>query len=200
MTDEALISWPENGLLPDKDIAHLCNEVNMLDPFISEAVRFHPRTKDRVISYGLSSYGYDIRLSREFMVFNNLDPAVIDPKNFDEDRFTITKKGFITIPPNSFVLGRSLERFNMPKNVMGVCLGKSTYARCGIVVNVTPIEPSWRGYLTIEISNTTPVPVVVYADEGIAQILFFKSSNCAVNYDDREGKYQGQEGIVPPRM
>lgn len=167
----------------------------MIVPFEERQVR-----KD-VISYGLSSYGYDIRISDEFKIFTNINTTIVDPKGFDPRSFVDFKGDVCVIPPNSFALGRSVEYFKIPRNVMTICLGKSTYARCGIITNVTPFEPEWEGFVTLEISNTTPLPAKIYAREGIAQVLFFESDEtCAVSYADRQGKYQGQQGIVLPTV
>ncbi len=159
---------------------------------------------DKVISYGLSSYGYDIRCSNEFKVFTNINTTVVDPKNFDPNCFVdvdANKNGGVcVIPPNSFALARTMEYFRIPRNILTVCLGKSTYARCGIIVNVTPFEPEWEGYVTLEFSNTTPLPAKIYAGEGCAQVLFFESDEeCEVSYSDRKGKYQGQTGVTLPK-
>jgi dCTP deaminase len=154
-----------------------------------------------VISYGLSSYGYDLRVSDEFKIFTNVNSAIIDPKAFDERSFVSVQAESVIVPPNSFALARSVEYFRIPRDVISVCVGKSTYARCGIIVNVTPFEPEWEGYVTLEISNTTPLPARVYANEGLCQILFFRGSEpCEVSYADRKGKYQKQQGIVLPRL
>ena len=167
----------------------------MIAPFEERQVR------KGVISYGLSSYGYDIRISDEFKIFTNINTTIVDPKSFDPRSFVDFKGGVCVIPPNSFALGRSVEYFKIPRNVMTICLGKSTYARCGIITNVTPFEPEWEGFVTLEISNTTPLPARIYANEGIAQVLFFESDEtCAVSYADRQGKYQGQQGIVLPTV
>lgn len=157
---------------------------------------------DKLISYGTSSYGYDIRCADEFKVFTNINSTIVDPKNFDDRSFTEIKgQGYCIIPPNSFALARTVEYFRIPRNVLTVCLGKSTYARCGIIVNVTPFEPEWEGYVTLEFSNTTPLPAKIYANEGCAQVLFFESDEvCETSYKDRNGKYQGQEGVVTPRI
>ncbi len=167
----------------------------MIAPFEERQVR------KGVISYGLSSYGYDIRISDEFKIFTNINTTIVDPKSFDPRSFVDFKGPVCVIPPNSFALGRSVEYFKIPRNVMTICLGKSTYARCGIITNVTPFEPEWEGFVTLEISNTTPLPARIYANEGIAQVLFFESDEtCAVSYADRQGKYQGQQGIVLPTV
>ena len=157
---------------------------------------------DRVISYGLSSYGYDIRCADEFKLFTNINSTVIDPKNFDSASFVeVSGKGFCIIPPNSFALARTVEYFRIPRNILTICLGKSTYARCGIIVNVTPFEPEWEGYVTLEFSNTTPLPAKIYANEGCAQVIFLESDEvCETSYKDRNGKYQGQTGVTPPKM
>src|SRR3990172_251090 len=167
----------------------------MIAPFEERQVR------KGVISYGLSSYGYDIRISDEFKIFTNIHTTIVDPKSFDPRSFVDFKGPVCVIPPNSFALGRSVEYFRIPRNVMCLCTGKSTYARCGIITNVTPFEPEWEGFVTLEISNTTPLPARIYADEGSAQVLFFESDEtCAVSYADRQGKYQGQQGIVLPTV
>jgi len=188
------------GLKPDAWILNVCRKHRMIEPFEERLVR--RVGEERVISYGLSSFGYDIRIADEFKVFSpgKGKLTVVDPKNFDEDAFTDFRGDVCIIPPNSFVLARSVEYFRMPQDVMGIVLGKSTYARCGIIVNITPLEPGWEGNLTIEISNTTPLPAKIYAGEGIAQVLFFQGDGAPmVTYADRRGKYQGQKGIVLPR-
>jgi dCTP deaminase len=153
------------------------------------------------ISYGLSSYGYDLRVSDEFKIFTNVNSAIIDPKAFDERSFVTVTADSVIVPPNSFALARSIEYFRIPRDVLTVCVGKSTYARCGIIVNVTPFEPEWEGFVTLEISNTTPLPAKIYANEGLCQILFFQSDEmCEVSYADRSGKYQRQQGIVLPKL
>jgi len=167
----------------------------MIEPFEEKQIR------EGVISYGVSSYGYDIRIADEFKIFTNINTAIVDPKDFDNKSFVDFKGDVCIIPPNSFALGRSVEYFRIPRNVMTVCLGKSTYARCGIITNVTPFEPEWEGYVTIEISNTTPLPARIYANEGIAQVLFFESDEPPeVSYADKKGKYQAQKGITLPRI
>ena len=167
----------------------------MIAPFEERQVR------KGVISYGLSSYGYDIRISDEFKIFTNINTTIVDPKSFDPRSFVDFKGPVCVIPPNSFALGRSVEYFKIPRNVMTLTVGKSTYARCGVITNVTPFEPEWEGFVTLEISNTTPLPARIYANEGIAQVLFFESDEtCAVSYADRQGKYQGQQGIVLPTV
>ena len=182
-------------ILVDWEIRQYAKKYRMLDPFEENLKR------EGVISYGLSSMGYDIRVTDEFKVFTNLKQAVVDPKEFDPNSFIDFKGPVCTIPPNSFALARSVEYFRMPRSVLGICLGKSSYARCGIVVNITPLEPGWEGHLTIEISNTTPLPARIYSFEGIAQVLFFESGSLPeVSYADRKGKYQGQRGITLPKV
>ncbi|MFW0884573.1 dCTP deaminase [Candidatus Acidulodesulfobacterium sp. H_13] len=166
----------------------------MISPFESSQVR------DGVISYGVSSYGYDLRISNEFKIFTNINNTVVDPKEFDTKSFVDLVSNVCIIPPNSFALGMSVEYFKIPRNVITICLGKSTYARCGIVVNVTPFEPEWEGFVTLEISNTTPLPAKIYANEGIAQVLFFEGEEPKTSYKDKKGKYQAQVGITLPRL
>jgi len=179
----------------DKWIRAQAIEKKMIEPFSEKQVR------EGVISYGLSSYGYDLRVSNEFKIFTNVNSAIIDPKNFDEKSFVSVEADTIIVPPNSFALARSIEYFRIPRDVLTICVGKSTYARCGIIVNVTPFEPEWEGYVTLEISNTTPLPARIYANEGLCQILFFQSDEaCEVSYGDRKGKYQGQHGITLPKL
>jgi dCTP deaminase len=183
------------GLKPDHWIRKMAQEQGMIEPF-SDSLK-----REGVISYGLSSYGYDLRITNEFKVFTNVYSAVVDPKNFSTDSFVDIKTDVATIPPNSFALARSVEYFRIPRKVLCICLGKSTYARAGIVVNVTPFEPGWEGHVTIEISNTTPLPAKIYANEGIAQVLFLEADEeCEVSYADRKGKYQGQTGVTLPRL
>jgi dCTP deaminase len=187
------------GLKSDLWIAETALATGMIDPF--EPGQVSTVNGQKVISYGLSSYGYDARLAPEFKVFTNVHSAVVDPKNFNPKSFVETAGDYCIIPPNSFILGRTVERFVIPRNVAVVCLGKSTYARCGLVVGVTPLEPEWEGYVTLEISNTTPLPAKVYANEGIAQFLFFQGDEpCHISYGDRKGKYQNQTGIVLPKL
>jgi dCTP deaminase len=179
----------------DHWIRRMALEHGMIDPFVESQVRAG------VISYGLSSYGYDIRVAREFKVFTNLNTTVIDPKQFDPGSFVDVNADVCVIPPNSFALGRTVEYFRIPRDVLTVCLGKSTYARCGIIVNVTPFEPEWEGTATLEISNTSPLPAKIYANEGIAQVVFFQSDEpCAVSYADKKGKYQAQKLVTLPRI
>jgi dCTP deaminase len=173
----------------------MAKQQRMIEPFVERSVR------QGVISYGVSSYGYDIRVSNEFKIFTNVNSAVVDPKQFVPESFIDYKGDVCIIPPNSFVLSRTVEYFRIPRDVLVVCVGKSTYARCGLIVNVTPLEPEWEGYLTLEISNTTPLPAKVYADEGIAQLLFLAGDGlCETSYKDKKGKYQSQVGIVLPRI
>lgn len=182
------------GIMPDTWIREQAKQ-GMIAPFEERMKR------EGIISYGLSSYGYDCRVSDEFMIFTNVDNAVVDPKNFSPASFVTRKTDICIIPPNSFVLARTVETFKVPRDVLVVCLGKSTYARCGLIVNVTPLEPEWQGQVTLEISNTTPLPAKVYANEGIAQFLFFKGDTiCEVSYADRAGKYMDQKGVTLPRM
>ena len=183
------------GLKPDHWIRKMALEKRMIEPFADRQVR------EGVISYGLSSYGYDIRVADDFKIFSKIESAIIDPKHFD-NRLLLDYKGEVcTIPPNSFILARTVEYFRIPRDVLTICLGKSTYARCGIIVNVTPFEPEWEGYVTLEISNTSPLPAKIYANEGIAQVMFFVADElCEVSYADKKGKYQAQQTIVPPRL
>jgi dCTP deaminase len=169
----------------------------MIEPFVSQQVR---ATEDKkIISYGVSSYGYDIRCAPEFQIFTNINNAIVDPKDFTSKSFVTVKDDVCIIPPNSFALGHSIETFRIPRNILTLCVGKSTYARCGIIVNVTPLEPEWTGQITLEFSNTTPLPAKIYANEGVAQILFLESDEiCEVSYLDRKGKYQGQMGVTLP--
>lgn len=183
------------GLKPDHWIAKMAQEHRMIEPFAAEQVR------DNVISYGVSSYGYDIRVADEFKIFTNVYSAIVDPKQFDKASMVDLKSDVCVIPPNSFALARTVEYFRIPRNVLTICVGKSTYARCGIIVNVTPFEPEWEGFVTLEISNTTPLPAKIYANEGIAQVLFFEADEeCRHSYADKKGKYQKQKEIVLPRM
>ena len=182
----------------DRWIRRMAEEHGMIEPFEPGQVRYVDNKK--VISYGTSSYGYDIRCADEFKVFTNINSTIVDPKDFDPASFVDVKSDVFIIPPNSFALARTVEYFRIPRNVLTVCLGKSTYARCGIIVNVTPFEPEWEGYVTLEFSNTTPLPAKIYAGEGCAQVLFFESDEpCEVSYADRGGKYQKQHGVTLPR-
>ncbi len=179
----------------DKWIRRMAKEHGMIEPFCEKQVA------DGLISYGLSSYGYDIRIADEFKIFTNIHSATVDPKNFDARSFIDVKADVCIIPPNSFALARTVEYFKIPRDVITVCVGKSTYARCGIIVNVTPFEPEWEGIVTLEVSNTTPLPAKIYAGEGIAQVLFFEGDEpCETSYADRKGKYQSQKGLTLPRM
>ncbi|HLF02157.1 MAG TPA: dCTP deaminase [Anaerolineales bacterium] len=183
------------GLKPDHWIKKLALEQRMIEPFVESQVR------QGVISYGVSSYGYDIRVADEYKIFTNVFSAVVDPKHFDPRSMVDFTGEVCVIPPNSFVLARTVEYFRVPRKVLTVCLGKSTYARCGLIVNVTPFEPEWEGYVTLEISNTTPLPAKVYSNEGIAQVLFFEADEeCNISYADKKGKYQAQQGVVLPRL
>jgi dCTP deaminase len=183
----------------DRWIRKMSQEHGMIEPFIDGQVR--SADHGRIISYGLSSYGYDLRVSDEFKVFTNVHSAMVDPKGFDEKSFVDIKTDVCVVPPNSFALARSVEYFRIPRNVLTICVGKSTYARCGIIVNVTPFEPEWEGHVTLEISNTTPLPAKIYANEGLAQVVFFEADDvCETSYADRGGKYMKQRGITVPRM
>lgn len=182
----------------DKWIRRMAEEQGMIEPFESGQVR--QGSNGKLISYGTSSYGYDVRCSDEFKIFTNIHSATVDPKHFDENSFVDVKSDVCIIPPNSFALARTVEYFRIPRNVLTICLGKSTYARCGIIVNVTPLEPEWEGHVTLEFSNTTTLPAKIYANEGVAQMLFFESDEeCEVSYKDRGGKYQGQLGVTLPK-
>ncbi|NMC83670.1 MAG: dCTP deaminase [Anaerolineaceae bacterium] len=179
----------------DKWIRKMAQEHGMIEPFVENQVR------QGVISYGLSSYGYDIRVANEFKIFTNVFSVTVDPKQFDTKSMIDFVGDICIIPPNSFALARTVEYFRIPRNTLTICVGKSTYARCGIIVNVTPFEPEWEGYVTLEISNTTPLPAKIYANEGIAQVLFFEGdAECEVSYADRKGKYQKQQGILLPKL
>jgi dCTP deaminase len=183
------------GLKPDHWIRKMAIEQSMIEPFAAAQVR------NGVISYGVSSYGYDVRVADEFKIFTNVFSAWVDPKDFNTQSMVDFKGEVCIIPPNSFALARTVEYFRIPRSVLVMCLGKSTYARCGIVVNVTPLEPEWEGYVTLEISNTTPLPAKIYANEGLAQMLFFQADEeCEISYADKKGKYQKQESIVLPKI
>ena len=183
------------SIKPDNWIKKMALEHKMVEPFVDEQMRAG------VISYGVSSYGYDIRVADEFKVFTNVYNTVVDPKDFDPKSFVDIKAEVCIIPPNSFALARTIEYFRIPRDILTICLGKSTYARCGIIVNVTPFEPEWEGHVTIEISNTTPLPAKIYSNEGIAQVLFFQGDEpCAVSYKDKKGKYQAQRGVTLPKI
>jgi len=179
----------------DRWIKQMAREHGMIEPFEEQQVRHG------VISYGLSSYGYDIRVADEFKIFTNVNTAVVDPKNFDSRSFVDVRGDVCIIPPNSFALAKTIEYFRIPRDVLTICVGKSTYARCGLIVNVTPFEPEWEGFVTLEISNTTPLPAKIYANEGIAQVLFFQSDEpCETSYADKRGKYQNQPGLMLPKL
>ena len=183
------------GLKPDHWIRKMAIEQKMIDPFVDRQM------SDGVISYGVSSYGYDIRVANEFKIFTNVHSAIVDPKDFNPKSMVDFSGAVCIIPPNSFVLARTLEYFRIPRGVLTVCLGKSTYARCGLIVNVTPFEPEWEGFVTLEISNTTPLPAKIYANEGIAQVLFFEGDEvCEMSYADKKGKYQKQQTIMLPKL
>jgi dCTP deaminase len=183
------------SIKPDHWIRKMAAEHGMIEPYEPAQVR------QGVISYGVSSYGYDIRVADEFKIFTNVYSAIVDPKNFDPKSMVDFKGEICIIPPNSFALARTVEYFRIPRSVLTVCVGKSTYARCGIIVNVTPFEPEWEGFVTLEISNTTPLPAKIYANEGIAQVLFFEADEeCETSYADKKGKYQGQQTIVLPKL
>jgi len=183
------------SIQPDRWIRQMAHEHGMIEPFVEKQVSTH------VISYGVSSYGYDIRVADEYKIFTDVFSAIVDPKQFDPKSMVDFKGDVCIIPPNSFVLARTIEYFRIPRNVLTVCVGKSTYARCGLIVNVTPFEPEWEGYVTLEISNTTPLPAKVYSNEGIAQVLFFVADQeCETSYKDRKGKYDKQTGVVPAKV
>jgi dCTP deaminase len=182
----------------DTWIRRMAAEHGMIEPFESGQVR--EAEAGRIISYGTSSYGYDVRCAPEFKIFTNINSAIVDPKRFDESSFVDVRSDVCIIPPNSFALASTVEYFRIPRTVLTICLGTSTYARCGIIVNVTPLEPEWEGHVTLEFSNTTPLPAKIYANEGVAQMIFFESDEvCEVSYADRQGKYQGQRGVTLPR-
>tara|TARA_R110000868_G_scaffold18956_1_gene82275 strand:- start:1125 stop:1679 length:555 start_codon:yes stop_codon:yes gene_type:complete len=183
------------SVMPDTWIRKMATEKGMIEPFTDGLQR------EGVISYGVSSYGYDARVSDDFKIFTNVDSAVVDPKDFSSTGFVDRKAEVCVIPPNSFALARTVEYFRIPRDVLVICLGKSTYARCGIIVNVTPLEPEWEGHVTLEFSNTTPLPARIYANEGAAQFIFLKADSvCETSYSDRKGKYQGQKGVTLPRL
>ncbi|MFT5426815.1 MAG: dCTP deaminase [Gammaproteobacteria bacterium] len=182
----------------DKWIRRMAENEGMIEPF--EAGQVKENDSGRIVSYGTSSYGYDVRCAAEFRIFTNINSAVVDPKNFDSASFVNVDSDVCIIPPNSFALARTVEYFRIPRNVLTICLGKSTYARCGIIVNVTPLEPEWEGHVTLEFSNTTTLPAKIYANEGVAQMIFFESDEvCETSYKDRAGKYQGQTGVTLPK-
>lgn len=182
----------------DQWIQHMATEHGLISPFSASQISHNGSS--RVVSYGTSSYGYDVRCANEFKIFTNINSAIVDPKQFDESSFVDIKADICIIPPNSFALARTIEYFRIPRNVLTICVGKSTYARCGIIVNVTPLEPEWEGHVTLEFSNTTPLPAKIYAHEGVAQMIFLESDKpCRVSYKDRAGKYQGQKGVTLPK-
>jgi|TARA_B100000287_G_C20661728_1_gene790361 dCTP deaminase len=183
------------GIMPDRWIKKMAVEKKMIDPFVENLV------KENVLSYGLSSYGYDARVSRSFKIFTNVNSATVDPKNFSESSFVDREVDHCIIPPNSFALARTVEYFRVPKETLVICVGKSTYARCGIIVNVTPLEPEWEGHVTLEFSNTTPLPAKIYANEGAAQFLFLRGTEvCELSYADRKGKYMFQKNVTLPKL
>jgi dCTP deaminase len=187
------------SIRPDIWIKKMAQDHDMISPFEETQVRYD-QNDNRLISYGTSSYGYDVRCSTEFKLFTNLNSSTVDPKNFDNGSFVDISSDCCIIPPNSFALARTVEYFKIPRDVLTICLGKSTYARCGIIVNVTPLEPEWEGHVTLEFSNTTTLPAKIYANEGVAQMLFFQSDeSCETSYKDRGGKYQGQTGVTLPK-
>ena len=188
------------SILSDHWIREMAMNEDMIDPFVDTQQKQEIK-KGGVISYGVSSYGYDARVADEFKIFTNVDSAVVDPKNFDDQGFVTRKTDICIIPPNSFALARTVEYFKIPRDVLTICVGKSTYARCGIIVNVTPLEPEWEGHVTLEFSNTTPLPAKIYANEGACQFLFLKGDQpCDTSYADRAGKYMGQRGVTLPRI
>lgn len=181
----------------DQWIRRMAEQTKMIEPFEQGQMRYGAVGK--LISYGTSSYGYDVRCANEFKIFTNINSAIVDPKAFDENSFVTVHTDICIIPPNSFVLARTVEYFRIPRSVLTICLGKSTYARCGIIVNVTPLEPEWEGFITLEFSNTTNLPAKIYANEGVAQVVFFEADEvCEISYKDRNGKYQGQTGVTLP--
>ena len=188
------------SVLSDHAIRKFVNQASMISPFIDGQIRTNHKDQ-KIVSYGLSSYGYDARVSDEFKIFTNINSSIVDPKAFDQDSFVDKKTDVCIIPPNSFALGRTVEYFKIPRDVLVLCVGKSTYARCGIIVNVTPLEPEWEGNVTLEFSNTTPLPAKIYAGEGVCQFIFFQSqTSCQVSYADRKGKYMKQQGVTLPTI
>jgi len=187
------------GIKSDKWIRRMVEQQRMIEPFEPNQVKH--TTNGPIVSYGTSSYGYDLRCSDEFKIFTNINSTIVDPKSFDAKSFVDFKGEVCIIPPNSFALARTVEYFRIPRNVLTICLGKSTYARCGIIVNVTPLEPEWEGHVTLEFSNTTPLPAKIYANEGVAQVIFIEGDEvCETSYKDRGGKYQGQQGVTLPKI
>ncbi len=186
------------SIMSDKWIKDKSLDEEMISPFVEEQVKLY--NSERIISYGVSSYGYDARVANEFQIFTNINTTIVDPKNFDNKSLVQKNTDVCIIPPNSFALARTVEYFKIPEDVLVICVGKSTYARCGIIVNVTPLEPGWEGHVTLEFSNTTPLPAKIYAGEGACQFLFFKGNEkCSTSYADRAGKYMGQTGVTLPR-
>jgi dCTP deaminase len=182
----------------DKWIRRMAKEHGLIEPFEPQQIK--QKDDQKLISYGTSSYGYDVRCASEFRIFTNINSAIVDPKDFDSNSFVNHDSDVCIIPPNSFALARTVEYFRIPRNILTICLGKSTYARCGIIVNVTPLEPEWEGHVTLEFSNTTTLPAKIYANEGVAQVIFFESDEvCETSYKDRAGKYQGQKGVTLPK-
>jgi dCTP deaminase len=199
ITDFKIFGCIPMAIKSDRWIREMSEKHGMIEPYAENQVRLDENGQ-KLISYGVSSYGYDVRCAREFKVFTNVHSAIVDPKNFDDKSFIDIESDVCIIPPNSFALARTVEYFRIPRNVLTVCLGKSTYARCGIIVNVTPLEPEWEGHVTLEFSNTTNLPARIYAGEGVAQMLFFESDEvCETSYKDRGGKYQGQTGVTLPK-
>jgi dCTP deaminase len=201
-SDNTKFGHKSMSIKSDKWIRKMAEQHGMIEPFEPKQVKQNA-AGERMVSYGTSSYGYDIRCSKEFKLFTNINSTIVDPKNFDPNSFVEVNADFCIIPPNSFALARTVEYFRIPRNVLTICLGKSTYARCGIIVNVTPFEPEWEGYVTLEFSNTTPLPAKIYANEGCAQVLFFEADAddvCETSYKDRGGKYQGQVGVTLPKI
>lgn len=183
----------------DKWIEYMSKNHDMINPFLNKQINSYNNNK--IISYGTSSYGYDIRSDSEFKIFTNINSTIVDPKKFSEKSFINFSGNICIIPPNSFVLAKTIEHFKIPRNILAICVGKSTYARCGIIVNVTPFEPEWEGYATLEFSNTTPLPAKIYSNEGVAQLIFFESNDtCNISYSDRNGKYQNQYDITLPKI
>ncbi len=188
------------SILSDREIIELSKKHGMISPFEEKQVKVNEKN-EKIVSYGTSSYGYDARVSNEFKIFTNINSSIVDPKQFDSNSFVEKEGEFCIIPPNSFALARTVEKFKIPRDVLTICLGKSTYARCGIIVNVTPLEPEWEGYVTLEFSNTTPLPAKIYANEGACQFLFFRADQvCETSYKDKKGKYMGQEGVTLPKV
>ncbi len=187
----------------DRWIRRMVKDHQMIEPFVEGQVREVDAQGRKVISYGVSSYGYDMRVAPEFKIFTNVLSAIVDPKSFDNRSFVEFEGDSCIVPPNSFALARSVEYFRIPRNVLTICVGKSTYARCGVITNVTPFEPEWEGFVTLEISNTTPMPARIYSNEGICQVLFFEADDddiCETSYKDKAGKYQGQRGVTLPKL